>query len=365
MRSSRSSLLALVAGAALLAVLAAGCGSVSSYAATVNGSRISRAELEDELRDIAANDKYLKFIESQVQVRSSGVFDAAFTAQVLTRQIVYELVHQDLARRKVNLTKADLEAGRKSAAERVGGDDILNAFDPEYQETLARRTAEITVLSFALLDQGPPDQAAKGYYDSHQDEFAQACVSHILVGTKEEADQVKGRLDRGENFAEVAKAVSKDTGSAPQGGELGCFTRDNQLVAEFAQAMFTQPVGQVGPPVQSQFGFHLILVTSRNVPPYDQVASEARDKAIAAGQGKLSEWFGGVIEKAKVEVNPQYGRFEKKGGDSQVVPPQAPTTTPSGPAAGDQHDHEEPQPQTQEPPQPQSPASPAPSAAGP
>ena len=349
MRSSRSSLLAIVAGVAAFAVVAAGCGSVSSYAATVDGSRISKAELEEELRDIAANDEYLKYIESQVQVRSSGVFDAAFTAQVLTRQIVYELVHQDLARRKITLTKADLDAGRKSAAERVGGEDILNGFDPEYQETLARRAAEVTVLSFALLEQGPPDEAAKAYYDSHPDEFAHACVNHILVPTREEADQVKGRLDAGEPFAEVAKAVSKDSGSAPQGGELGCFTRDNQLVAEFAQAMFSQPVGQVGPPVQSQFGFHLILVKSRDVPPYDQVAAQARDKAIGAGQEKLANWFNGVIEKAKVNVNPEYGRFEKKGGDSQVVPPQAPTTAPAAPVVGDQqqqppHQHQEPAP---------------------
>ena len=331
MRRSRWSLLALVAG---IAVLAAGCGSVSSYAAKVGDTRITRTELENELRDIAANDKYLKYIESQVQVRSSGVFDAAFTAQVLTRQIVYEIVHQDLARRKITLSQADLDAARASASQRVGGDEILNAFDPEYQDTLVRRSAEVTVLSFALLDQGPPDQAAKAYYDAHKDEFAQACVSHILVPTREEADQVKGRLDAGENFGEVAKAVSKDTGSAPQGGELGCFTRDNQLVAEFAQAMFTQPVGQVGPPVQTQFGFHLILVKDRTVPPYDQVASSARDKAVAAGQEKLAEWFTGVIEKTKVEVNPQYGRFDKKGGDSQVVPPQAPTTAPGAPAGG-------------------------------
>ena len=373
MRSFRLSPLALLAGVAACVVLAAGCGSVSPYAATVDGTRISRTELEDELRDIAANDKYLKYIESQVQVRSSGVFDAAFTAQVLTRQIVYELVHQDLERRKITLTEADLEAGRESAAQRVGGEDILNGFDPEYQETLVRRATEVTVLSFALLDQGPPDQAAKAYYDSHHDEFAQACVNHILVPTREEADQVKGRLDAGEPFAEVARAVSKDTGSAPQGGELGCFTRDNQLVAEFAQAMFSQPVGEVGPPVQSQFGFHLILVTSREVPPFDQVASVARDKAIGAGQQKLADWFTETIEKAKVDVNPQYGRFEKKGTDSEVVPPQAPSTAPSAPAppaagdqqqqlqpsvpapapaAGDDHQHEEQQPPPPAPPAP-------------
>ncbi len=335
MKSFRASTrLPLVALSATVAVLLTACGS-SSPAATVNGTAITRGDLEGELRDIAANDKYLKYIESQVQIRSSGVFDAAFTAQVLTRQIVYELVRQDLARRKINLTQADLDAGRKSAGERVGGDDILNAFDHEYQDTLARRTAEITVLSFALMDQGPPDQAARAYFEAHQEDFAQVCASHILVKTQEEADRVKARLDGGEDFAAVAKEVSADTGSKDQGGQLGCFGRENSLVPEFTTAMFSQPVGQVGAPVQSQFGYHLIKVTSHEVPPYERVAGQVRDAAAASAQDELTQWVDGVITKAKISVNPKYGHFEKKGAESRVIPPQAPTTASPRPTTGD------------------------------
>ncbi len=316
----------------VLALAATACGSVSSYAATVDGTRITPSDLEGELRAIGGNDNYLKFLEAQVQVRSSGVFDAAFTAQVLTNQIFYEMIRQELERRKTPVSPADLDAVRPSVATRAGGEEILNAFAPEYRDTLLRRAAEVSVLSFALLEQGTPDESAKAYFDSHQDEFAQACVRHILVPTKEEADGVKGRLDAGENFGDVAKTTSKDPGSAAQGGELGCFPRDNQLVAEFAQAMFAQQVNQVGPPVQTQFGFHLILVTSRDQPTFEQAQSAARDKAVAAGQEKFTNWLTGTIEKAKVSVNPKYGAFEKKGTESRVVPPQAPTTPPAAPS---------------------------------
>lgn len=331
MRRLHVCLLALVAAVTLAA---SGCGSVSSYAATVNGTRISRSSLEGELRDIAGNDKYLKFIESQVQVRSNGVFDAAFTASVLSRQIIYELVDKDLARRKIILSAGDLAAARASVGNRVGGDDVFKAFPKSYQDTLVRRSADVTVLSFALAGQGTPEQASRAYYDAHPGDFAQACVSHILVPTQDQANQVKARLDGGEDFATVAKAVSTDTGSASQGGQLGCYSHDNQLVPEFSQAMFTQPVGQVGAPVQTQFGFHLILVKSRTVPPYEQVAAQARDAAAAATQDKLHSWVEGVIDRAKIKVNPQYGHFEKKGADSRVVPPQAPTTTTNTSKAG-------------------------------
>ncbi|HEX2191969.1 MAG TPA: peptidylprolyl isomerase [Acidimicrobiales bacterium] len=330
MKRPRVSLVALFAGVVLVVTA---CGS-SSPAATVDGESISRNELEGELRDIASNDKYLKYIESQVQIRKSGVFDASFTASVLSRQIIYELVDRDLAARKIALTKADLDAARSSAVSRVGGDDIFNAFPKDYQDTLVRRSAQVTVLSFALMEQGPPDEAARAYYEAHKEDFARVCASHILVKTREEADQVKTRLDAGEDFAAVAKEVSTDTGSKEQGGQLGCFGRDNSLVPEFTTAMFSQPVGPVGAPVQSQFGHHLIKVTSHEVPPYEQVAGQVRDQAAAAAQEKLTQWVDGVITKAKISVNPKYGHFEKKGPESRVIPPQAPTTVGSGATGG-------------------------------
>jgi foldase protein PrsA len=326
--------LAAVAIAAGLSVAVAACNSVSSYAATVDGTRIGSGTLENELRDLGSNDKYLKLVESQIQapVRTNGVFDASFTSTVLSREIIYDLVAKDLARRKIPVTQKDLDAARTSASDRIGGDDVFKAFPKSYQDTLVRRTAEVSLLSFALMDQGTPDVAAKAFYDNNPDAFAQACVSHILVATEDEANKVKARLDAGEDFATVAREVSTDTGSKPKGGELGCFGKQNQLVPEFSAAMFSQPVNVVGAPVKSQFGFHVILVRSRDVPAYDTVATQARDQAAAAAQDKLAAWAEDVITKAKISVNPKYGTFEKNGAQSRVVPPEAPTT--AAPAGG-------------------------------
>jgi len=322
----------LAALAAGLAVAASACSSVSSYAATVDGTRIGTGTLESELRDLGRNDQYLKLVESQHQapVRTNGVWDASFTSQVLSQQIIYDVVEKDLARRKITPGPSDLAAARQAASDRVGGDDIFKAFSPSYQNTLTRRFAEVSLLSFALLDKGPPDVAAKAFYDANQDAFAQACVSHILVASEDEANKVKGRLDGGEDFATVAKQASTDTASAPKGGDLGCIGKQNQLVPEFSQAMFAQPVGSVGAPVKTQFGFHLILVRSRDVPPYDKVAAEARDQAAASARDKLSSWADDAVNKAKISVNPKYGRWDKAGAQSRVLPPEAPTTTTPG-----------------------------------
>jgi len=310
-----------------LAVAVSACSSVSSYAATVDGTRISTGSLEGELRDLGRNDQYLKLVESQQQapVRTNGVWDASVTSQVLSQQIIYDIVAQDLAKRKIVASPGDLAAARTAAMDRVGGQDVFNGFSKSYQDTLVRRFAQVT-----LLNQGPPDTAAKAYYDAHQDDFAQACVSHILLASEDDANKAKARLDGGEDFATVAKEVSTDTASAPKGGDLGCVGKQNQLVPEFSQAMFAQPVGVVGNPVKSQFGFHLILVRSRDVPPYDKVVAEARDQAAASARDKLSAWADDAVNKAKISVNPKYGTWDKNGAQSRVVPPQAPTTTTPG-----------------------------------
>jgi len=331
-RRARSLLIATVVG---LSVTVA-CSSVSSYAATVDGTRIDTGTLEGELRDLGSNDKYLKLVESQIQtpVRTNGVFDASFTSTVLSREIIYDLVEKDLARRKIVVGPDDLAASRTVAIDRIGGEEVFNAFPKSYQDTLVKRTAQVTALSFALMGPGTPEEQSKAFYDANADSFAQACVRHILVPAQDQADQIKGRLDGGEDFATVAQTTSTDTGSASRGGELGCYGNQNQLVPEFSQAMFSQPVGVVAAPVQTQFGYHLIRVDSRDVPPYDQVAAQAREQAAAAAQEKLIVWADETVNKAKIDVNPKYGTFEKAGAQSRVVPPEAPASATTAPAPG-------------------------------
>jgi len=319
---------ALVVG---LALVATACGSVSPYAAKVDDKSISQNELEKELRSIAANGPYLKLIESRQQVKGAGAgtFDAAFTALALTRQIYYELIGAELAARKLSVGPADLAAARSTVIEQIQGEDVFNEFPKDYQEELVRRQAQLDLLTLALNDQsGSADDAARNYYETHKDEFASACVSHILVATQEKADEVRARIAGGEDFAAVAKAESSDTQSAQKGGELGCdINQETGFVPEFLLAVLNQPVEEVGPPVKTQFGFHVIKVTSRDVPAFDEVKDEARAKLAEGGQEKLLTWLQETVGKADIEINPRYGTFNKEGPSPGVVPPAAPENT--------------------------------------
>jgi parvulin-like peptidyl-prolyl isomerase len=125
------------------------------------------------------------------------------------------------------------------------------------------------------------EAAVLKYYTEHKGEYEEVKARHILVrfkdsrvplreGQKElsdaealaKAQELKKKLDAGGDFAALAKTDSDDTGTGAQGGDLGTFGR-GQMVPEFDTAAFVQPVGKVGDPVRSAFGYHLIKVEDR------------------------------------------------------------------------------------------------------
>lgn len=119
------------------------------------------------------------------------------------------------------------------------------------------------------------------WYDSNRERLAQpaqTCARHILVASAEEAEALRAELEAGADFGALAEAHSLDGGSARQGGDLGCFPR-GVMVPPFEEAAFATPLDTVSAPVQSQFGYHLILPyrrTPASVPPLAEVEAQVR-----------------------------------------------------------------------------------------
>jgi len=91
--------------------------------------------------------------------------------------------------------------------------------------------------------------------------MATASARHILVETEEACQSLKEQIESGADFAELAKKHSKCP-SGKQGGDLGEVSQ-GQMVPEFDKVVFNEEVGKVHGPVQTQFGFHLLEITSR------------------------------------------------------------------------------------------------------
>jgi len=91
--------------------------------------------------------------------------------------------------------------------------------------------------------------------------MAQATARHILVDTEELCEELKTKIADGADFAAVAKEHSSCP-SGRRGGDLGSFA-PGQMVREFDEVVFSADLKEVQGPVQTQFGYHLIEVTSR------------------------------------------------------------------------------------------------------
>jgi peptidyl-prolyl cis-trans isomerase C len=107
---------------------------------------------------------------------------------------------------------------------------------------------------------------------------------HILVETKEQADEVMKELAAGKAFVDIAKEKSIDPGSKENGGDLGYFQK-GQMVPEFEQAAFGLEKGGITKePVQTQFGFHIIQQEDKRVgekPAFDAVKDQVREVVAA------------------------------------------------------------------------------------
>jgi len=88
-----------------------------------------------------------------------------------------------------------------------------------------------------------------------------ATARHILVDTEEQCNELKDQINGGKTFADVAKAHS-NCPSGKSGGDLGEFG-PGMMVPEFDKVVFSAEIGSVEGPVKTQFGYHLLEVTSR------------------------------------------------------------------------------------------------------
>ena len=150
------------------------------------------------------------------------------------------------------------------------------------------------VLMEGLLSKVAKDASSETEIKKIYDEAAKAQkpeqevhARHILVPTEDEAQAALKRVKAGEDFAKVAKELSKDPGS--EGGDLGWFTKD-RMVPEFAEAAFKLEPGQISEPVKSQFGWHVIKLEEKRMksfPPLETVRPQVERYVVQKSQGEF------------------------------------------------------------------------------
>ncbi len=302
------------------ALVGSACSTVNPSAATVNGDSIDRADFNEALQAYAGNSAFLALVsqggQASVTGNGSDTVSADFARQALQREIVVLVAHQQNEERGVEVTP-DIEAAAREDVESQFGLEAFQSFPESFQQQLVDQNAQIFALRASIAGSALDDGALQKVFEEDPSQFDEVCASHILVNTEDEANAVKDRLDAGEDFASVAAEVSIDTGSASGGGDLGCIAR-GITVPEFEDALFATQVGETSDPVQTQFGYHLIRVSDRKSPTFEDAKPLVLDKVLNDSNDAFNDVLNSSLADADVTVDPRYGMWNTSL--SAVVP---------------------------------------------
>lgn len=153
------------------------------------------------------------------------------------------------------------------------------------------------------------DQEIENYYNENKERYEQEDqveASHILLDTEEEAEDIIEQLENGADFSDLAEEYSTDQGSASQGGSLGFFEKNGQMIPEFEEAAFDLEIGEISNPVESQYGYHVIKVTDKKeagVQSLTEVKDNIEQNLLNSKQQQVwEEYVEEIKDEAEIEI---------------------------------------------------------------
>lgn len=298
--------------------------------ATVNGIAITADQIEPMVQQWMAGfaDRIAQWTPQYVEQRRKEKI-----RQLVDQLIVEHLLDQQAIAKGIVITDAQVDqaiaqmAGQMqpsiSTAEylakvRQSGRDI-----GQLREQIKRQLAREQVCEDAVAGKlDVPDQEALDYYNTHKEQFQepeQVRASHILLkpdpsskdpnqaraGLISKAEQLLAQIKAGADFSELARTHSQCP-SASKDGDLGYFKR-GEMEAAFEKMAFELPVGQVGGPVQTSYGVHIIKALDHRQ-AYQLTFDQAKDRIIQTlanqrRQQLLREYIDSLRSTAEIEYN--------------------------------------------------------------
>jgi peptidyl-prolyl cis-trans isomerase C len=272
--------------------------------AIVNGKEIKRAELEEIFK---------------AAVQSSGMNPADLAPDQKLggyTQLLNDLIERQIlldSSAAVKVTDADVDAEIQKFKSQFPDEAVFEAQMKQAgmneEKLRADVREELQIRGFMQSRITAPEvsaEQAKSFYESNQKEFERpetVKASHILfmvdpdapadvAKQKEEAaKKAAARAKKGEDFTALAKELSEEPGAAQSGGDLGFFPKD-RMVPEFANAAFQQKIDEIGEPVKTQFGWHVIKVTDKKdagTVPFNEVEDQITAYLKSTGQRESAQ----------------------------------------------------------------------------
>ncbi|NPV70953.1 MAG: foldase [Firmicutes bacterium] len=206
--------------------------------------------------------------------------------QVLDRLIIERLVKQEAKRQNIAVSREDVDKEiARIKTQFLSDEEFKNALKDAGMEMSDLQDVvglNLLIKKLTLKDVKITEDDIKSYFDENKESLGQpekVKVRHILVETREEAEQILKDLKAGKDFAALAVAKSTDPGSKDNGGDMGFITRGETEEA-FEKAAFALKAGELSDVVQTSYGFHVIRVDAKE---------EARPATLEGSRAKIVE----------------------------------------------------------------------------
>jgi peptidyl-prolyl cis-trans isomerase C len=289
---------------------------MEQLAATVNGSQIDNKALNAAMQSLAQENFHATLDE--VPQESHAELKGMALERLIARELIFqaalaegfvadEAAVEDESSRILRMMGNPADFWKRLAERGMDEASFLRMVrkDVTVDQMSARKLADVTE---------PGEKEIREFFSAYPDKLRgheRVRASHILITLDpddpekalERARQLKVKAEQ-EGFAEIAKRHSV-CASAPGGGELG-FIRREDVDPAFADAAFSQIVGELGEPVRTPYGYHLIKVTEREIPA-PPTLDEAHAKIVGflkktSGSRLLAEWVAILRNEAKVVI---------------------------------------------------------------
>ncbi|MCZ7528038.1 MAG: peptidylprolyl isomerase [Acidimicrobiia bacterium] len=333
-RSRRASLLVVS-----LVLVASACSRLAPPAATVDGHRIEQDDFLDEVAVLGAHPELVGALFGPSAPATEGAgpdtVSSSLSALWLTQLVAQQVLDQRFEDAGLELTTEDRQS-TDARFEQAVGEDTWNRVPGWFRERLVDRIARFTL---AGAGAEPTDEELRILFEARREELAASCPSgrvvwHVLVDTEAEARDVAEEVREGADFAEIAAARSLDPGSAANGGFLGCL-EPGAFVAEFEAAANGLSDGEVSDPLQSEFGWHVILARSSD--SFEAWRDALLGEALQSRQATFAQELTQALLDADITVDARFGTLVQ---DEQfrIEPPgvplvrERPDTTPLAPS---------------------------------
>lgn len=278
----------------------AGCGNkdtstaTGTVIATYDGGEITDAQFETELANM------LIFYPGYEQLINMDDFRQYFVRQ----QIAYEYLedHASDEAKETGKTRADEQL--KAMKESIGEEEFKKMLDEKNlteEQMLDYMVRILTVVED--YNSKVTDEQLKEQFELNKDNMTVATVRHILIGftdkennerSKEDAlklaNEMKARLDKGEDFATLAQEYSEDGGSASNGG-LYENVQVGNWVEPFKQAALTLPLNTISDPVETSYGYHVMRVEARTEKTFETLTETDKETLRATVASEMMNTF--------------------------------------------------------------------------